>query len=385
MKTLFAATVLLLATQNVNAHGNSNRDRDEHRFVRESQSYYKSRGGSCVRPDRYKRVTVNCGDTITESVEITNDLNCPNTVGFALNIVGSNIVVKGKKINAPNATAAIYAEGSNITLQNFDAQGVQNGYGVLAYNTPGIKIDDNNFSNNQIGIMVYTDSLTLNDIKITDNKATNSTVAGIRTGFDAPGAINNPIISENDVSNSRGYSILIEAVTLNTVTDDNNMKNSQHGIYIEAADVTLKDLDFSPNSGRCGRTVVNNSVYGVTIFIANAQNVVVRNVDVSNNRPGYQTIGLDLYRPIKFDIQGLIADYNMAGLKIENEMGTAPTGTVSKCSFKKNELAGILIQSYDGSPYGVVKISSSNKFDLLSGSTYKVLNQATLALGSIIP
>jgi hypothetical protein len=384
MKTLFSMLVLTLAAQTLHAHNDSRRDRDEHRFVRESRERNDSSGRACVRPDRNKKVTVNCGDRIEESVEIVNDLYCPNTTGFALIIAGKNISVKGKKIVAPNAAAALYVEGSNISIRGFDAQGVTDGYGVLAYNTPGIRIKDNNFSNNHIGIMVYTDGLALNDIKIEDNKATHSKVAGIRTGFDAPGEVNNPYISENDVSYSKSYSLLIEAKNLTNLTDDNNMRNSANGIYIEGEQVLLRNLDFSSDSERCRRNRTNNSVFGVTIFIANALNVNVSNVNVSNRRAGEETIGLDLYRVANFNIRGLVADYNMAGLKLETELGTAPSGTVSSCSFKRNGLAGVLIQSYDGSPYGVVKIDNSNRFEMLSSSTYKVLNQATLAPGSII-
>lgn len=339
-----------------------------HNFHQHAEKLKQCSRDSKDRGSIAKTTVVNCGDVITQSIKIANDLNCPDSTGFALSIRGDNIKVdgNGKTIYAPNAISGLYIEGDNVSVSNVKSTGVSQGYGVFAYNTAGLSLSYNDFSSNLIGVVVYTESDLLNQIKITKNKITNSALFGIRLGQDGAGSIVNPIISGNNLSNSGSYAMLIQA-TSDVLSDDekNNLSDSTNGILLKGGTFKIKDLDLS-----------DYSIRKIGVFVDSAVSLKVDGLDVGSRllpTAAQENIGLDLYRVGTFDIRGLKSERNDVGLKFETELGVSPTGSVSDCTFKYDNFAPIMVSSYDSTQYGIIDIDSrSNRVRNLASVTTNV-------------
>jgi parallel beta-helix repeat protein len=333
--------------------------------------------GSSPKDCRAPLQTLQCGQTVTTSVTMAADLNCPNITGFALNVIGSNIVVDGggHKIVAPLAEAGLFAQGSDITLQNFTIQGVTNGDGILAYDSPNILIRNNNASGNKQGIVLYADSGPVAGAQILNNTAAKNSLFGVRTGYDSPGLIVAPLISGNNLSNSGSYGLLAEASQLDLGSaQPNTYAGSLNGIYLTGANANVHDLVLS-----------QDRIQNVSIFGASLQSLTLTNVDVSSvvsPTRAQGRIGVDLYRVASFSVNGLDGSGNDVGVKLETELGANPTGVITRSRFWKNDVSGILLVSYDGTPYGLLNFFR-NCFETPSGAV-RVLAESgvTYATGS---
>jgi len=316
-------------------------------------------------------VVLQCGQEITANTVLGADMNCAGYTGFALKIVGSGIKFNGNghKIIAPQALAAIYVQGSNNTITGVTANGVVNGAGLNAYDAPGLVVQENNFSGNEEGILVWAENTSMSNILIFGNIIQNSSLFGIRAGWDTNGQIIQPEIVMNDLSNTGGYALYIQAQQYNMGPQDFNvLYNSLNGIYLKGGGFSITNV-----------SMTQQQIQQVEIFIDSALSVTVNNLDVSTVLPGQpsqQHIGLDLYRCAQFNINGLFSQNEDVGLKLETENGVSPTGTLKNCTFLNENVAAIMITSYDGTPYGVIDVlnsvyqaSSKSISLLLSGST----------------
>ena len=306
------------------------------------------------RKDSKKLLTVNCGDIITSSAKIANDLNCPNTTGFALLVEGNNISVDGNghKITAPNAAAGLYVQGSGVSVSAFQINGISNGYGIFAYSSPAVSIRNNNVSQNQTGIMLYTDNLQMSSVSVSGNIATGNSLFGVRSGQDGSGNIDNPKIQNNDFSNSGSYAMLITASKYEVNgCDRNKLSGSTNGIYLKTGQFNIHDI-----------SLTKEDIKKIEIFVDSASFVKVSNVDLSSRIPGdsnQERIGMDLYRVSQFDIWFLAAYNNDAGLKFETENGVSPTGNIRGCNIGGQTVAGIIFVSYDTTQYGSVHMAGN--------------------------
>jgi len=386
---LAIATTAICAVSATMAHADqgemSKRRQQEENFRWEVGQKIRQHGPSC-RPQKAKTLaptvqpvltTINCGDTITQSITVANDLDCSSTTGFALKIVGDGLIVNGNghKIIAPNAAAGIFAQGSQITVSKFTVNGVVNGYGIMAYETPGIKITGNDFSRNSVGVMVFAENLQFG-AEISGNKIQASTYFGIRTYSAAPGAVVSPVIKNNDLQWSGDYALYVKASSYTlSGTDGNNFANSTNGIYLKDGVFVVKDL-----------SLAQSLIYKRGIFADSASSVTITNVDVSSLAPfngNYERTGIDLYRVVKFEISSITSKNNDVGVKLETESGVSSAGVIKCSKFSGFSFAAIDIVSYDSTQYGTVRLCGNsitiptNAYDVFihNGTVVTILNQ----------
>lgn len=380
----FLVTCLIMTSA---AYAGSDRDREDR--DRKLNDHARRTAYSCKTDKKPSKkpsksqlptITVACGDTVTESAIIGNDLNCPDTTGFALRIVGDGITVNGngRKIVAPNAAASLYIQGSEIKVANFVATDNSNGYGILAYNSPKAQISDNDFSRNLIGVMVYADQGVVNDVVIAKNKITQSVLFGVRTYFDAPGVIQSPSITDNDLRSTGDYAIYVMASQFEVEgRDNNNLSGSNNGYYLKAGNFYIHDADYS-------KQLINKRHF----FVDSAQTVTIEDVDVTSRAKDigtYERTGVDFYRVAQFSVKGLESRGGDVGLQLETEGGVSTGGQVKDCSFSGHKFAGINIVSYDSTQYGKISISKTNfceatgVYDILTKEGTSILNFAYLA------
>ncbi|AZZ35564.1 hypothetical protein CIK05_01695 [Bdellovibrio sp. qaytius] len=307
-----------------------------------------------AQTDNMPTVTVACGDLITKSVIIGNDLNCPETTDYALRISGENIHVHGAghKIMAPKAAAAIFAQGSGLKITNFISTGNSKGFGLMANNTPKIQIFENDFSKNQNGITLYADNTLVDGVVIEKNKITESVEFGVRLTFGDSGKIENPKITENDLRNTGEWAIYVMAASFEiTGADNNNFWGSKNGYYLKDGAFNIHDADFS-----------DQLIIKRTIFVDSAKSVIVKNVNVSSrsvNMCTEERVGIDFYRVIKFTVDTLVSTAGDVGLQLETESGVATEGEVVNSSLTNHIRGGIAIVSHDTTKYGKVVVDKT--------------------------
>lgn len=295
---------------------------------------------------------IQCGDTITVSVALREDLNCPDTRDYAIKIAGDNITVDGRgfKIRAPQAVAGIFAQGSSITLRNLHIQGIEAGSGVFAVDTERLKVQANDFSGNQMGLVLYAQQKHLSQVQIINNVIRQSQLFAIRTMQEAPGVIDLPQIRRNDLSLSGSYALHIQARRFELgVNSVNNFWGSMNGLYFSEGSLYLEGQDFS--SANILRTQVS---------VNNANLLRGRFINLSSRLkadPSQQRIGLEVYKVKTFDLSYVYARGNDVAVRISTEAGIQTSGRLNHCSFLDQDYAGIMLTSHDGTSFGPLEIS----------------------------
>ena len=327
-------------------------------YARPSSNGHGGSYGNSGSSSSLPLTTVNCGDVITQSIRLANDLNCPDTTGFGFTISGDNVNVDGNghTVYAPLAVAAVFVQGNNDSLTNLKENGTTNGYGLFVYDSPSFSVTKSQFNGNSMGIVLYAENTTMNSLEVTNNQIDNNSVFGVRTGQDGNGSIIDPKIGGNTIRNSGYFAMSLQA-THDTLGDceQNDLSGSLNGIDLKDGIFYLHDLDLS-----------GYKIPHTAIFSDSAISIQISNVNVSSHlapQSSQENMGVDLYRVGSFTISGLTCNGNDVGLKLETESGISPTGKVSSCTFSNNAFAGIMITSYDGTPYGVLDLSqTSNHF-----------------------
>ena len=297
--------------------------------------------------------TLQCGEQITANTTLTQDLLCPTTTGFALQVIGNNITLNGNghKIVAPLAAAGVYVQGQSDTVKNIKVNGAQT-YGIFAYDAPGISILNNDVSGNSIGIEIYAESTHITNALVQGNIAHGNSVFGLRTSQDGVGTVDSPSIRLNDFSQSGSYAIVVDASNYEMDGSALNiLYNSANGLYLSGGTFYIHDLTMSL------QMIQNTEIFGET-----AASVTIKNCDLSTFLKALATEthnGVDLYRVTEFQISGLIAANQDIGVRLETEQEISPAGSISGCSFSNNQYAGISIISYDGTHFGKVSTSGN--------------------------
>jgi hypothetical protein len=333
----------------------ADRDTDSHRHIPNLPKISKlsdcDDGVKQSRSQSPPTQAIQCGQTLTANTDLTADLSCPNTTGFALKIIGNNITVNGHghQIIAPQAASGIYVQGSSDTIQDIHSNGITQGSGIFAYDSPGVKIENSDFSGNETGILLDAETTDMNQVSVAGNTAQGNSMFGIRTSQEGSGIIDSPSIKNNDFSKSGSYGMYIQAQSYKVQgKDGNSFLHSLDGIY-------LKDGSFSILNIALGVQLIQE----VEILVDSAASFQATSLDVSTQlppQPSQERIGLDLYRVAQFDIDELFSWNNDVGLKLTTEQGVSSAGTIDNSSFFFNTVAAIMVTSFDSTPFGNVKI-----------------------------
>lgn len=374
LKSLVVLSTLALSTASY-SHDFSGRKEFNKRFTRELKSKILNHR---ARPDLVAKLrslfkpknltTVACGDIITASITVANDLNCPSVTGYALQVVGSNITINGngKKIKAPNAAAGLYVEGDNVTIANFDIQGVEDGHGMMGYNTSEIKILSNNFSNNRIGIMLYADDEVKNPI-VMANKAVSNSFAGIEMFYDEPGTIKNPKIFLNDFKASGEFAMYLKADDVE-LKGLNDLSGSTSGFYLSGGDFKIEDM-----------TLAGQLIKKRHFMVDSVKSISFKDVNLTSIAPAtadQDRIAIDMYRVEKFALEDVVLKNSDVGLKIATDGGVATAGTIKDTQFQGQSFAGLYMVSWDDTAFGTVKMKNT-KFK-------SVANTIVVAEGTVV-
>ncbi len=312
-----------------------------------------------------------CGIIIDKNTTMTEDLDCPDYRGFAVQILGDNITLNGKghKINAPKATAGIFMNGKHNTVLNTKVNGLTEGFGILAYNSPEAGILLNDFSDNWVGIVFFADNTTANNVQIINNKVLRSTAFAIRVQQDAPGVIDAPQIEKNDLRSSRDFAVYLKVQSFELQDQNNNMiAESGNGFYLKEGNFNIHDL-----------SLANQSIKKRSLFFDNASAVVINNVNVTTRAPATEDrerVGIALYQSPNFQINQVTAQGLDAGIYLSTEQGKSMKGKIENSIFSQNAYADINLVSWDDTVWGDLTLSK-NQFDDANGKV--IVEPGTIA------
>ena len=291
--------------------------------------------------------TLNCGDTITVSTTLANDLHCPGA-SYAIRIQGNNIVLygNGKKITGDGSTnAGIYVDGTDNVILGVDVEDITGGFAISGYNTSYLKVLFSTFKNNYVGLRYFNDSNTGSNIVFAGNRVSDS-YSGLMTAhsgvtLDQPRIINNVF-----TTSGMGFVVTSDSFVYDG-TEQNSFFDNEIALNIQkSSNLEIKNVDFK-----------NQDLTGVQIYLADIIVGVVENVLLGSNlTPSGQQeqIGVVAYQVRDLTVKDSSFENMDIGLGIQTDSGVSPKALIQNCSFKDSFHSGINIKSNDATALDVI-------------------------------
>jgi parallel beta-helix repeat protein len=176
-----------------------------------------------------------CGETVTEDVTLTSDLNCGPGDGLTVAASGVTINLNGYSISSSDEAGSEdpsmdYDGSSGILVANVDGVDITglgeiDGFdrGITFMGSSGGKVTDLQLANNGIGVLISGSE----NIEITRDTLTNNEIAVISDSS------NHGIIAFNQVVANLKQGMLFLASDMNTVAANNMFDNGDNGIYLD--------------------------------------------------------------------------------------------------------------------------------------------------------
>ena len=176
-----------------------------------------------------------CGETVTEDVTLTSDLNCGPGDGLTVAASGVTINLNGYSISSSDEAGSEdpsmdYDGSSGILVANADdvditGLGEIDGFdrGITFMGSSGGQVTDLQLANNGIGVLMSGSEAT----EISRNTLTNNGMAVISDSS------NHGVIAFNQVVANLEQGMLFLGSDLNTVAANNMFGNGENGIYLD--------------------------------------------------------------------------------------------------------------------------------------------------------
>ena len=210
-------------------------------------------------------ITATCGQTITSSVTIDNDLTC--TTSQILIIGADNIVIDctNHKLTGNTANVGIdLSSRTNVTIKNCIINNTN--YGIYLWSSSNNNLTNNTAYNNSNGIRLESNS---NYNNLTNNTAYNNSNAGIRIEYS-----NTTTIINNSFYNNKYDGIFLVYANNNTL-NNNTAYNNSEGIYL-----------FESSNNTLTNNTAYNSTYGILIQQSSNNNTLTNNTAYNNSDSG---------------------------------------------------------------------------------------------------
>lgn len=185
-----------------------------------------------------------CNSTLTASVTLTADLNCPGTDGFIVGADGITINLGGHILSGDSTggTRGIFDNGhKNVVIENGWVTAFQNDV-QLVLGADGSKVEGLNLSSSSNPLVVSGS----NNVLVTGNEAAFGTGPGIEVLSGAGDKVTGNIADQNS-----GDGILVGTVSKTLVSGNRAYNNGAVGIAVTNSDGTVT-LNVSNSNGTNG-------------------------------------------------------------------------------------------------------------------------------------
>jgi len=293
---------------------------------------------------------VNCGDTITTKVKLTEDLNCSTHNGYsALTLRGNGILNgKGFKIITPNTNVGIYAEGNLIKVKNVVIEGNAQAIGVQGYNVKKLILNKVTANFMSMGVEYYSESNADCDRLRVSNSDLSSNNIGAKVF--APNCSYNSRFINSDFSNSGSTALVVSAKIVRILGKHNSVfDGSTNGFSLKGTEkVVVKDMDLS-----------DSQISGTQIFVQSSKKVRVVDTILGNSDEGLHV----------YDSEEVIVNRSEVinaniGIKVANDR--VPTSLDLKNSETGGNNIGLLVTSFGTTTFSNIAIDNNNVLDFYS-------------------
>lgn len=319
-----------------------------------------------------------CGGLALSSVHLLDNVNCtaPGNVGFEM--AGKNLTLNGygNSIAAPNSLIGLFVTGDNNTVKNLDVSEVGGGFGLYGYNTNGINLSRNRFRANLVGVNLYNDSVDPKNVRIEENDISSNAFSGLIMAGDEK-YVDQPQILGNNFMHTGGYAVSLAAKSAYFVgTQKNLFTGSKSVLYLSHGDFTVEEM----NLGGTGAT-------GPQIFVEQANSFTLSHVNLSyitGATANQERTALHLYRVGNAKLSQLIVNGADVGLKATTEQDTNTAITMSNSKITNSQVAGVMLQSFDATRFGLVKIKGNDLTKNPQNYSVWLVGESALGTGSDI-
>lgn len=298
---------------------------------------------------------LSCGDVVTSSVRMNRDLDCRDYLGAALVVSGKNIQFDGRqyKILVHPDGVGVHLKGDGITFKNTKIEGATRGRAIYAEAGKKLRIQENNLDNNMIGIHLFANASDVERAEISENSIRNSAQMGILISSSGESEVVSPIIKENDLSGTQGTAIHANAARLRlTDSQDNNYDGSRNAIYFSGKRLVVDRLDLS-----------QAAILESTITLMGSEDVTIRRSNLSSllgpSESGTR-IGINAYKVQQLTVQNSVINDQDVAVKVATEQGIQTVLRVQNSIIQGSALAGVMIQSFDQTEFGTVKVRGND-------------------------
>lgn len=311
-----------------------------------------------------------CGQTLTQSVKLKNDLNCVNFSGPILKIEGKDVEVDGAgfKLSGGPKSTGVEIRGINLKLKNLKIMGPQ--LGVVVKDSDKVELSHNWVSYTEVGVLVVGLKEKTRNVIVINNHLTRNEKHALKS----EGLVESVVVVENDLSESGQEALWIEADKLSLGGEmNNNFYRSQRALFFQGQDVELKNLSFT-------KSLLSSH----PVVIKKTNRARISNVDLGTSlpvSPKDNLTGLLLDEVKSFEVTKLKAQNFTVGLEISTSKGVESTGRVKQSEFLFNTLGGILIISHDQTPMGYLDLSG-NRYQIDENVADEILIDYDTRLGT---
>ena len=293
---------------------------------------------------------VNCGDTITTKVELTEDLDCSSHTGYsALTLRGDGVLNgKGFKIITPNTNVGIYAEGNLIKVKNVVIEGNAQARAVQGYNVKKLVLNKVTANFMNMGVDYYSESNADCDRLRVSNSDLSSNNIGAKVF--APNCTYNSRFINSDFSNSSSTALVVSAKIVRVKGKHNSIfDGSANGLSLKGTEkVIIRDMDFS-----------DSQITGTQIFVQSSKLVKVVDTVLGNSDEGLHV----------YDSEEVIVNRSEVinaniGIKVANDR--VPTSLDVKNSETGGNNIGLLVTSFGSTIFSNIAIDENNTLDFYS-------------------
>lgn len=290
---------------------------------------------------------IQCGETITSTVKLTQNLDCSSYSGFAALSLKGNGILKGQgfKVISPNTNVGIYAEGQTIKVLDTEIVASSSATGIMGYNVVRLVVDNVKATNMNIGVDYYTDvDYDCDRLKVVDsNLSQNNYGAKVIS----PKCEYFPRFARTDLSGSYQYALNLNAKILRIrEVQDNIYDGSANGLLLKASEsIFVEGLDLAAAQ-----------IDGTQIMAYSSPKIDIKNVKVGEN----QSEGIHIYDVADVTLKKVEAVNSGVGIKIANEQVNSSV-KVSQSSTSGNSI-GLLVAKYGSAQFNSVNVSQGNAF-----------------------
>lgn len=294
-------------------------------------------------------LALQCGETVSGRVVMTEDLDCSGYAGYAALRLKDDAVLAGKghKIISPNTQVGVYAEGNLIKVKDVEISGNENLIGVQGYNVVRFVLDNVTANDMYVGVDYYTETdYDCDRLKVVDSDLSRNAYGA---KVISPNCEYSPRFLNTDFSDSKQFAMNLSAQKLNIREIQSNIYDrSARGLLLSAKNRILVE----------GLNLADAQIEGTQIYAYGAARFVGRELSLGNN----SAEGINLYDIADVDIKDSEIVNSVYAIKVANDK-VATDLKIARTTTSGSSALGLLVTSYGSTKFSNIDLTRNDDLD----------------------